>query len=204
MTSTPLKPGQKRIYIARVKDVEGDHTKYGGDFFRVKTHSNPEGNFSTRKAAQDALDRAKANYHDGKLTGFVDTAGVGIPVTLETIDINEWLTGDVKPISSVPKALRAQYEDTLRRGALAAQRYGHPITVNESFRTREQQEHFYALYLAGGNLAAKPGTSPHEKGIGLDIPNAREIPKLIKELRALQLIDDVPSEKWHVTNHHRV
>jgi hypothetical protein len=76
--------------------------------------------------------------------------------------------------------------------------------VNESFRTRAEQQHFYDIFLAGGNLAAKPGSGPHEFGIGLDIPNARSMKRFIRECRKLQLIDDVPSEGWHLTNHHRV
>lgn len=202
--ATPFKPGQKRRYIARVKDAEGDHPKHGGDWFRVITHSNPEGEFATRKWAQDALERAQENYHAGRLIGHVADVVVTLEPTLETIVIDDWLLGDVKAIKSVPAKYRPQYRDTLQRAALAAYRYGQPIWVNESFRTYAEQQARYAAYLAGGPLAAKPGKSPHEFGLALDIPNARTNKALIRELRKLDLIDDVPSEIWHVTNHHRV
>jgi hypothetical protein len=203
-TPAKLKPGQKRRYIARVRDLEGDHPKHGDDWFRVTTRSNPEGEFATRAWAQDALDRAKANYRHGKLAGHVDDVVVTAEPTLATIKIDDWLLGDVKPIASVPAKYRAQYRDTLQRAALAAYRYGQPIWVNESFRTEAEQQRFYEIYLAGGPLAARPGKSPHEHGLALDIPNVRHNKPLLRELKKLQLIDDVASEIWHVTNHHRV
>lgn len=203
----PLKPWQKRRYIARVRDLEGDHPKHGDDWFRVITRSNPTGIYLTRAQAQEALDRAKANYAHGRLAGHTDDLVVDVEPKLADIDwkfITTWLLGDIKPMRVVAPEHRAQYLDTLQRAALAAYRYGQPIWVNESYRTRKQQQHFYDLYLAGGPLAAKPGKSPHEFGRGLDIPNVRNNKKLLKELKKLQLIDDVASEIWHVTNHHRV
>lgn len=199
-----LKTGQKRRYIARVKDVEGDHPKHGGDWFRVVTRSNPEGTYGTRAWAQDALDRALSSYHHGRLVGHVADIVVSAEPTLATIKIDDWLTGDVKPMSSVPKEFRAQYRDTLQRAALAAYRYGTPIWVNESFRSRAEQYRFYDIYLAGGPLAARPGSSTHEKGRALDIPNVRLNKPLLRELKKLKLIDDVASEIWHVTNRHLV
>lgn len=204
MIPPKLKKNQKRRYLARVHDLEGDHPKHAGRWFRATTRSNPGGLYGTRAQAQDALERAVANYPHGKLSGHTADIVVDAPVTLENIVIDDYLSGDVKPIRTVPAKYRDQYEDTLRRAALAVYRAGTgPVWVNESFRTRAEQQHFYDLYLAGGNLAAKPGTGPHEFGIALDIPNVRYNKKLIKHLRRLQLIDDVPSEAWHVTNHHR-
>jgi len=204
---TILKPNQKRRYIARVRDVEGDHPKHGDSWFRVTTRSNPSGEFGTRKVAQEALERAIENYHFGRLAGHVDDIVVTVEPTLESIDwkfITTWVKGDVKPMSAVAPEHRAQYLDTLERAALAAYRYGAPIWVNESYRTRAQQQHFYDLYLAGGPLAAKPGRSPHEFGRALDIPNVRNNKPLLRELKRLKLVDDVASEIWHVTNHHLV
>lgn len=202
-----LESGQKRVYAVRVRDVEGNHPVHGNDWWRLVTHANPDGEWSKRTWAQDALDRAKASYGKGELIGHVFDVVVQDEPTLAQIDgafISKWLRGDVVAINKVPAKLQDQYRDTLSRAALAAYRFGSSIWVNESFRTRAQQQARYDAYLAGGSLAAVPGHSPHEFGIGLDIPNARETPKLIKELRKLDLIDDVPSEKWHVTNHHRV
>lgn len=203
-TPTKLKPGQKRRYFARVRDQEGDHPIHGDDWWRATTRSNPDGLYATRAWAEDALERAIATYHKGKLIGHVDDLVITEHPTLATIDIHKWLAGHVVPVGLVPAEFREQYEDTLRRAALAAFRFGHVVWVNSSFRTRHEQEVLYARYLAGGPLAAIPGTSPHEKGIALDIPNARLTDGLIVELRKLELIDDVPSEIWHVTNHHRV
>lgn len=124
--------------------------------------------------------------------------------------VNKWLTGNVVPIKNVPAAIRPRYRDTLYRAARAAQKYGKPVHVNSSYRDPAHQARLYAQNMdpatgrprPGHPLTARPGTSPHERGIGLDIPNAREIPKLIAALRSELLIDDVPSERWHLTNHY--
>lgn len=201
--ATPLKSGQKRRYVARVKDLES-HPLHGKDWFRVITHANPEGEFATRAWAQDALETAIATYHAGRLVGHVDDIVVTDEPTLATIKIDEHLTGNVVPVMDVPKEFRSQYRDTMARVALAAYRAGVKLHINSSFRTRAEQERLYAKFLAGGPLAAIPGTSPHERGIGVDAPNVRLMPKVIRELKLLDVHDDVPSEIWHLTNHHRV
>lgn len=126
--------------------------------------------------------------------------------------VNKWLTGNVYPIAKVPAKIRPIYRDTLYRAARAAKAYGHKVHVNSSYRDPKEQAALYRQNMnpatgkpyPGRPLTAKPGTSPHERGIGLDIPNARTTPKLIKELRAVELIDDVASEKWHLTNHYQL
>jgi hypothetical protein len=195
----PLQDGEKRVYGARVKD-KGADPKWGGKFHRVRTKDNPNGQWGTRAKAKDALDRALAN--DKSLIGHTFDEVIKRPLTLRTVKVDQWLEGNVVDPADVPEEFRKNYTDTIRRAALAAARFGHVVHVNSSFRFRAEQEHLYDLYLHhGGALAAKPGTSPHERGIALDIPNARVTPGLIRELRALELIDDVPSEVWHVTNH---
>lgn len=131
--------------------------------------------------------------------------------TLANIKVDQYLTGNVVPIRNVAKEHRKAYRDTLARLALACHRAGYgpggtkgKRHVNSSYRFRAEQIKLYALYLAGnGALAAKPGTSPHERGIGLDVPDVRGESDLIRECRELGLLDDVPSEKWHLTNHAR-
>lgn len=188
-------------YIARVRDLEGNHPVHGGDWFRVVTQDNPRGEFGTRAWAQDILERAIANYRYGGLAGHTDDVQVNIDTPLDKVVINDWLYGNVVPIADVPYRYRAVYRDTLRRAALAAQRYGHRVYVSSSFRFYADQVRAWNRYLAGGPLAARPGTSDHEFGLALDIPNARNTPELIRELRKLNMIDDVPSEIWHVANH---
>lgn len=200
-----LQDGEVRRYIARVHDLEGNHPLHGGDWFRVITRDNPEGEFGTRAWAEEVLERAVANYGHGKLAGHTDDVIVKVEPTLDEIKVDLWLTGNVVPIRDVPKDIRAQYRDTLARLALAAYRYGHPIHVNSTYRSLAEQKRLHDLWLAGlGPLASAPGKSPHGKGIGLDVPNVRNTPALIRECRKLDLIDDVPSEIWHLTNHHRV
>lgn len=188
---------QRRVYGARVKD-HGPNPKWGGDWHRIKTLTNPRGEWSTKKGAQQALDTALEQ--DESLTGHVFTYKVDAKPKTELIKVDDWLYGNVVSVMSVPGAYRTSYADTLRKAALAASRYGHRVYVSSSFRTLEEQRKAYALYLAGGPLAAKPGTSLHEKGLAIDVPNLRSNKALLKEFRKVGLIDDVPSEKWHASN----
>lgn len=188
----------KKVYAARVKDT-GPDPKWKGEWHRVKTNQNPAGQWGKRAWAQDALDSALS--HDETLIGHVFDEPAPKQVTVENINVDHWLYGKVVPVATVPEELRPTYRNTLHRVAYAAYKSGERKYVSSSFRTRKQQERLYAIYLAGGALAAVPGTSPHERGIALDIPNARQDKKFIKELAKLKVYDDVPSEKWHVTAH---
>lgn len=163
---------------------------------RVKTVSHPEGRWSSKSVATEVLDRLKARGYAGSVITLKVTTVTGQP------KVSTWVKGNVVPISQVPAVHRAAYRDTLYRAARAAKKYGKPIYVSSSYRLYSEQVRLYNLYLAGkGPLAAAPGTSDHGRGLALDIPNARTTPKLIKALRAEKLIDDIPSEIWHVTNH---
>ncbi len=54
----------------------------------------------------------------------------------------------------------------------AAKKDGVNLTITSANRSRAEQEKLYAAYKAGkGNLAAKPGTSNHEKGQAIDFGN---------------------------------
>ena len=135
--------------------------------------------------------------------------------TLKNIKVDDYIEGGIVPVRAVPKEHRKAYRDTLARFALACHRAGYgpggnkgKRHVNSSYRFRsEQQALFDQNMIAPGRpkpgrpLTAVPGTSPHERGVGLDVPDVRGEHPLIDEARKLGLKDDVPSEKWHLTNH---
>lgn len=53
-----------------------------------------------------------------------------------------------------------------------AKKQGVNLTLKSSYRTYQEQQYLYNLYLQGrGNLAARPGTSLHEKGLSIDVGN---------------------------------
>ena len=58
------------------------------------------------------------------------------------------------------------------RLSLLLERFGGRLMVMSGRRTYAEQERLYAAYLAGGNLAAKPGTSNHERGLAADLDRA--------------------------------
>lgn len=129
--------------------------------------------------------------------------------TLANIRVDDYLTGNIVPVRQVARKHRRAYRDTLARLALAAHRAGYgpggargELRVSSTYRSRAEQEALHALYLAGkGPLAAAPGSSMHELGLAVDVPDVRDTYPLIDQCRELGLKDDVASERWHLTNH---
>lgn len=99
-----------------------------------------------------------------------------------------WFTPDENTALKFQKPFGKQ----LRRLAKAS---GEPIGFQSGFRTRAEQEAAYADYLAGGTLAAKPGSSHHEYGAAADVT-------LTPEQRAMAprfgLGFPVGGEPWHI------
>lgn len=93
--------------------------------------------------------RAALAYADGKPLGYVQLIEVdGIPVERQT---------------------GLQFLAMQKAARLAGVR----LTLTSGFRTMEDQIRLYARYLAGGDLAAKPGYSNHQQGLALDISVGR-------------------------------
>lgn len=89
------------------------------------------------------------------------------------------------------------------RVALVAQDLRHPIVCVSGRRTLAKQKALYAAWLAGtGNLAAKPGTSNHEKGLALDLYIDGVPLGSVKGARASMkkhgLVLGASGEAWHV------
>ena len=79
-----------------------------------------------------------------------------------------------------------------------AKSHGWGGVVNSGFRTRAEQEVLYARYLAGGTLAAKPGTSNHESGQAVDVSDPGSFGAAMRSAPAnSRLIAGIPSEPWH-------
>lgn len=136
--------------------------------------------------------------------------------TLSTIRVDRYLTGNVVPVRKVPRAIRRQYRDTLARFALALHRSGYGPNgkgrkhVNSSYRSIDEQRALYAKNMDSVTGRPKPGrpltavpnpNAPHVRGVALDVDDVRLEHPLIDECRKLGLMDDVPSERWHLTNH---
>lgn len=183
---------QKTVYVARVKDV-GAKPRFSGKAFRVRTKSNSAGQFATRAWAQSALDAALANDHDLISQG-VQTEKIAAG---DGVVVSDWLSGNVVAVHDVPEQYRDRYQRMLEAAAKVARDYGHALHVNESFRTLAQQQHFWDLYQHGGAIAARPGTSNHERGAALDIPNAWTDKSLAKLFKAAGFGQEA-GEAWHV------
>ncbi len=76
-------------------------------------------------------------------------------------------------------------EDTLTRLEKADAAFfkatGQHIKVNQSFRTREQQQQLFNKLSSQGARVAPPGTSFHEKGLAIDVTNWKEAEKFLRQ-----------------------
>lgn len=76
-----------------------------------------------------------------------------------------------------------------------------PTGSMSSYRTLAQQRILYARYLAGGNLAANPGTSNHGWGVAVDVPTT-EMRTLIDHIGVQfgwsKRWSDAQGEWWHI------
>lgn len=120
--------------------------------------------------------------------------------------IRDWLTGNVVPIRKIDREHRETYARMLHAAADAARSIGRKIEVSSSYRSNAEQQELYDRYLAGlGPIAAKPGTSMHNKGRALDLPDHVGEPGLRDDKHARAALEargfkfDVASEGWHVS-----
>lgn len=78
-----------------------------------------------------------------------------------------------------------------------ARKAGWKGTVNSGLRSLAEQKVLYARYKAGGNIAAKPGQSNHEKtqypGGAVDVTDPQQLNAVLKKL-------GVNSLKWAITH----
>lgn len=82
----------------------------------------------------------------------------------------------------------------------AAERAGVTLTISSGFRTMAEQQYFWNCYQTkkcnNGNLAARPGNSPHQNGSALDLA-ASNFGWLQSNASRFGFAKTVPSERWH-------
>ena len=101
------------------------------------------------------------------------------------------------PARAHPEAASAM--GVLLRTAWAA---GHTsLTIAYSYRTYDMQENKWANYQAGGNLAARPGTSNHGWAVAFDMRwgTSAAFDFLHANARRFGFLFDVTGENWHAT-----
>ena len=104
--------------------------------------------------------------------GMRGVLGGTAPVSFETSEING---KKVTARSSVIAALQLADEEMRAET-------GEGMDINSSFRSTEAQQAAYDRFLRGEiALAAKPGTSLHEKGLALDVTNWKKAEKYLKK-----------------------
>jgi hypothetical protein len=112
------------------------------------------------------------------------------------------LRGDVLIEAGAPAEHKINWYRLRKKLALAARDAGQVWRVNQGYRTYAEQKAFYDAYLAGGTLAAKPGSSNHERGLAADVSDGLGRPVASHHLHLLgkhELHATVTGEPWHVT-----
>lgn len=114
----------------------------------------------------------------------------------------QWLTGDTEIPKSAPLVHRVRFNRLRNRVARLAAHNGRKLHVNSGYRTYAEQAKLWHDYLHGGNLAARPGTSNHEKGLAMDVSDRGQpvgsSAKNRTAMKHLRLCLPVPGEKWHM------
>jgi hypothetical protein len=107
-------------------------------------------------------------------------------------DIGTWIIGDTQNVS----------KELLGRLAFMGKTYNEKVSITSGFRSQAKQQILYDLYKAGkGNLAAKPGTSKHEKGLAVDIGNPKLQAKsddIFKSFGLHRPVFSPQRELWHI------
>ena len=124
-------------------------------------------------------------------------------ISYRPIKWQNWITGDTSIPKEWPAAKRYRATVLRRRIARAARDCKEVWHFNSFCRTYAEQVALYAASLNGtGNLAAKPGTSNHEKGKAADVSvGGSPVGASSKRRRACQnykLGFPVKGEAWHV------
>jgi hypothetical protein len=115
----------------------------------------------------------------------------------------EWVKGADSALPTTPPGggrargggLFGLHEPVATMAKKLLERAGGAAWIISGWRSRAQQEALYARYLAGGNLAARPGTSKHEKGLAVDWGGNQGIYQSI--WRSLGGHFPVRGEPWH-------
>jgi LAS superfamily LD-carboxypeptidase LdcB len=88
---------------------------------------------------------------------------------------------------------------------VAARTAGVRLTISSAFRTLERQRYFWNCYQTkrcnNGNLAARPGSSNHGRGVALDLnassKSSAQYRWLASNGQRFGFIRTVPTEAWH-------
>jgi peptidoglycan hydrolase-like protein with peptidoglycan-binding domain len=103
------------------------------------------------------------------------SGGVSNPGTPEgSKQVTAYIQGQPSTITVSPvgngQYMRGDAARNFQAMQSAARAAGINLTATSGFRTMEQQQVLYQMYLNGtGNLAAKPGYSNHQGGVSMDI-----------------------------------
>ena len=179
-------------YKFKKNEVKKDFTSFSNDELYNLVKQIDE-NTSIHKNNRQRLE-SYLNNHDKK----------------QVINKNELLYNNVKiigltrPRNELYDAINKRVDKMLCDGLLLEakgfydKKINSKLLINEAARSYEEQAKLYQKYLQGGTLAAKPGTSQHEKGLALDISqNNKKFEEWVKIANKYGLYQNIKSEAWH-------
>lgn len=167
---------------------DGERTKRGEIKYRSMPAKIRINAFLAKKKKQSIFADVKGvQYH------FKKTGDFGPIVNYQQKLIKEWLTGDLDAAQHLLYSI-----------AKCAESVQTKIHINCGYRTREEQNRLYQLFLAGkGAPANPPGTSKHETKQAADAQTKSgtsfwNIEGIDVEAKKQRLFQPYPHEAWHV------
>lgn len=107
-------------------------------------------------------------------------------------------TPDGPMVSRQGHLISVRIADAFDKLDAAAKAAGIDLQINEGYRSYAEQEKLYQAYLNGtGAVAAKPGTSNHEKGLAIDFVNTPGAYDWLKANASKFGLYNYPPEPWH-------
>ncbi|MBT9587302.1 M15 family metallopeptidase [bacterium] len=143
-----------------------------------------------RKAKAEQVEAAGGGGDDGHGHGGASSAGS----VAGAKDVN-----GISVVTRMGKQIGARIAQQFDDMVAAAKKDGVTLTITSGFRSRAEQERLYSAYKNGtGNLAARPGTSNHEKGDAIDFGGGQAAYDwLAKNASKFGMHGNVPGEPWH-------
>lgn len=106
-------------------------------------------------------------------------------------------TGNIQPVQIGGKTIKVDdsIQDRLTQADQAFfEATGKHLSINQSFRTREQQQAIFNRLSKSGGRVAPPGSSFHEKGLAIDVTNWQEAEPF---LRRFGFLNNLADDKGH-------
>ncbi|HEY9720820.1 MAG TPA: D-alanyl-D-alanine carboxypeptidase family protein [Oscillatoriaceae cyanobacterium] len=157
---------------------------------------------NTQQWESDANKVAKASSNKSQLSLQGGSSGLsanGEDSPLGNVNSNKTVMTSAGPmVTREGKLMSPEIAPKFDKMVAAAKAAGVNLEMEMCYRSYQEQEKLYQAYLNGtGNIAAKPGTSNHEKGLAIDFKGTPGAFDWLKAHASSFGLYNYPPEPWH-------